>query len=302
MGTLIGAVEAGGTKMVCAVGTGPDDLRDEVRFPTASPAESLTRVIDYFTTWQREHDEQIGAIGYGTFGPCDPNPASPTYGWVTTTPKPGWTDVDVVGRLRAGLEVPIGFDTDVNGAALGEHLWGAASDVDSMVYITIGTGIGAGLIVEGRILHGLIHPEAGHVYVRHDLATDPFAGSCPYHRDCLEGLASGPAIGARWGSPAGELGPDHPAWDLEAHYLALECANLVCTLSPERIVLGGGVMEQLHLFPRIRRETQQLLNGYIQAPAILTDIDSFIVPPGLGNRAGVAGCVALGQQALAAAG
>ena len=301
MKPLIGAVEAGGTKMVCAVGTGPDDLRDEVRFPTSSPDECLPRVIDYFTTWQAEHGETIAAIGYGTFGPCDPRPGSPTYGWVTTTPKPGWSDTDVVGLLSAGLGVPIGFDTDVNGAALGEHLWGAAQDVDTFVYLTIGTGVGAGIIVNGRILHGLIHPEAGHVAMPRDPGVDPFPGVCPYHGDCLEGLAAGPAIGARWKVPAAELGPDHPAWDLEAHYLALACANLICTLSPERIVLGGGVMEQLHLFPRIRTETQSLLNGYIHAPEILDRIDEFIVPPGLGNKAGVSGCIALGQLALESA-
>ena len=302
MKSLIGAVEAGGTKMVCAVGTGPDDLHDEVRFPTSSPDEVLPAVIEYFTSWQVDHGERIAAIGYATFGPCDPNPASPTYGWVTRTPKPGWTDTDVVGPLRQAFDVPIGFDTDVNGAALGEHLWGAAQDVDSLVYLTIGTGIGGGIIVDGRILHGLIHPEAGHVVMRRDPARDPYPGRCPFHGDCLEGLASGPAIGERWNLPADQLGPDHPAWDLEAEYLAEACRNMICTVSPQRIVLGGGVMEQRQLFPRIRTRTVELLNGYVQAPEILERIDEFIVPPGLGNRAGVAGCIALGQRALAANG
>jgi fructokinase len=297
---LIGAVEAGGTKMVCAVGTGPDDLHDEVRFPTSSPDDALAQVIDYFTTWQAEHGKSIAAIGYGTFGPCDPHPQSPTYGWVTKTPKPGWSDTDVVGPLRAAFDIPIGFDTDVNGAALGEHRWGAAQDVDTFVYLTIGTGIGAGIIVNGRILHGLIHPEAGHVAMRRDPATDPYPGRCPFHGDCLEGLAAGPAIGERWQLPATELGPDHPAWDLEAHYLAEACRNLICTLSPQRIVLGGGVMEQLHLFPLIRAKTVAMLNGYVQAPEIIDRIDQFIVPPGLGNLAGASGCIALGQLALEA--
>ena len=300
MPQLIGAVEAGGTKMVCAVGTGPDDLHDEVRFPTASPEECLPQVIDYFTAWQTEHGQQISAIGYGTFGPCDPNPSSPTYGWVTKTPKPGWTDTDVVGPLRAAFDIPVGFDTDVNGAALGEHLWGAARDVDTFVYLTVGTGIGGGIIVNGQILHGLIHPEAGHMAMRRDPVGDPYPGRCPFHGDCLEGLASGPAIGERWNLPANELGADHPAWDLEADYLAEACHNLVCTVSPQRIILGGGVMEQLQLFPRVRARTLELLNGYVQAPEILERIDEFIVPPGLGNRAGVSGCIALGQQALAA--
>ena len=299
MAALIGSVEAGGTKMVCAVGTGPDDIRDEGRFPTTTPEETLARVIDYFRTWQDEHGEAIAAIGYGTFGPCDPHPDSPTYGWVTKTPKPGWSDTDVVGPLRAAFDVPVGFDTDVNGAALGEHLWGAARDVDTLVYLTIGTGIGGGIIIGGRILHGLIHPEVGHIAMPRDPGKDPYPGSCPFHGDCLEGLASGPAMGGRWNVPAVELAPAHPAWDLEAHYLALACRTLICTLSPQRIVLGGGVMEQLHLFEKVRARTLELLNGYVQAPEILEHIDDYIVPPGLGNRAGAAGCIALGQQALA---
>jgi fructokinase len=299
MAALIGSVEAGGTKMVCAVGTGPDDIHDEVRFPTTAPVECLPRVIDYFRTWQEEHGQRIEAIGYGTFGPCDPNPASPTFGWITKTPKPGWSDTDVVGPLREAFGVPVGFDTDVNGAALGEHLWGAARDVSTLVYMTVGTGVGGGILVDGHLLHGLIHPEVGHISVpRHP--DDVFAGGCPFHGDCLEGLAAGPAIGARWELPATELGPDHPAWDVEAHYLAQLCRTLVCMVSPERIVLGGGVMEQLQLFPKVRTLTQEYLNGYVQAPQILDRIDEFIVPPGLGNRAGAAGCIALGQQALGA--
>lgn len=299
MAGLIGSVEAGGTKMVCAVGTGPDDIHDEVRFPTTAPAQCLPQVIEYFRTWQAEHGRTLDAIGYGTFGPCDPNPNSPTFGWITKTPKPGWSDVDVVGPLREAFGIPVGFDTDVNGAALGEHLWGAGQDVQTMVYMTIGTGIGGGIIADGRILHGLIHPEVGHVIPPRDPARDPFPGVCPFHGDCLEGLAAGPAIGARWQVPATELTPDHPAWDLEADYLARLCQMLVCMVSPERIILGGGVMEQLQLFPTIRARTQEYLNGYVQAPQILDGIDEFIVPPGLGNRAGAAGCIALGQQALA---
>ena len=301
MPALIGSVEAGGTKMVCAVGTGPDDIRDEVRFPTTAPEACLPQVIDYLRTWQDEHGEEIAAIGYGTFGPCDPNPNSPTFGWITKTPKPGWSDVDVVGPLREAFGIPIGFDTDVNGAALGEHLWGAAQDVGTLVYMTVGTGIGGGVLVEGRLLHGLVHPEIGHMAMPRDPERDAFPGVCPFHGDCLEGLASGPAIGARWQVPATELGPDHPAWDLEAHYLAQLCRTLVCTLSPERIVLGGGVMEQEQLFPRVRALTLEYLNGSVQAPQILERIDQFIVPPGLGNRAGAAGCIALGQLALQAA-
>lgn len=295
---LIGLVEAGGTKMVCAVATGPEDIRDELRFPTTDPTETLDRVIDYFRDWQATHSEPLAAIGYGTFGPCDPNPSSPTYGHVMPTPKPGWSNTDVVGPLSRAFDVPIGFDTDVNGAALGEHLWGAAQGVDSMVYVTVGTGIGAGIVIDHQIVHGLIHPEMGHMLVPRNATMDPFEGLCPFHGDCLEGLAAGPAIGARWQVPATELREDHPAWDLQAHYLALACHNLICTISPERIILGGGVMEQLHLFPRVRRITQALLNGYVAAPELGEGIDEFIVPPGLGNRAGISGCIALGQQAL----
>lgn len=301
MQPLIGAVEAGGTKIVCAVGTGPGDLQDEVRFATTTPAETLDRVIGYFTAWQHTHSRSIAAIGYGTFGPCDPDPNSPTYGWVTKTPKPGWTDTDVVGPLRRAFDVPIGFDTDVNGAALGEHNWGSAQDVDTFAYLTVGTGVGGGIVVNGRILHGLIHPEVGHIAMRRDPSVDSYSGHCPFHGDCLEGLAAGPAIGQRWGVPATGLGSEHPAWDLEAGYLAEACRNLICTVSPQRIVLGGGVMEQLQLFPLIRAKTAQLLNGYVQAPEITERMDEFIVPPGLGNLAGVCGCIALGQLALESA-
>lgn len=301
MAPLIGSVEAGGTKMVCAVGTGPEDIRDEVRFPTEAPEITLPRVVAYFQTWQEQHGMAIEAIGYGTFGPCDPHPGSPTYGWITDTPKPGWSHTDVVSPLRAAFDVPIGFDTDVNGAALGEHLWGAATNVDTLVYLTVGTGIGGGILVDGRILHGLVHPEVGHIAIPHDLGRDPFLGSCPFHGDCLEGLASGTAMRARWHRSADELDPDDPAWDLQAHYLALACRTLICTLSPQRIVLGGGVMEQLHLFGKVRTATLELLAGYVSAPEILERIDEYIVPPGLGNQAGAAGCIALGQRALAAA-
>jgi fructokinase len=299
---LIGSVEAGGTKMVCAVGTGPDDIRDEVRFPTTTPAQTLSQVVEHFRSWQGRHGTPLAAIGYGTFGPCDPDPASPTFGWITATPKPGWSNTDVVGPLRAAFGVPVGFDTDVNAAALGEHLWGAARDVDTLVYLTIGTGIGGGVITGGRVLHGLVHPEVGHIAIPRDPQADPFPGTCPFHGDCLEGLASGPAIAARWQAPATELAPDHPAWELEAHYLGQACRTLICTLSPQRLVLGGGVMEQQHLFPRVRARTRELLNGYVRSPEILDRIDGYLVPPGLGNRSGAAGCIALGQRALAMTG
>jgi len=292
MSALYGGIEAGGTKFVCAVGAGPDDVRAEVRFSTTTPAETIGRAIAFF----RAQPAPLAAVGIGSFGPLDPDRASPTFGYITSTPKPGWAHVDFVGMIRRALESPVGFDTDVNVAALGEHRWGAAQELDSFIYLTIGTGIGGGGMMNGRLMHGLIHPEMGHIRIPHDRAVDPYAGCCPYHGDCLEGLAAGPALADRWGQPAETLPADHPAWELEAHYLALALANFICTLSPQRIVMGGGVMEQPRLFPLVRQKVQDLLNGYVQAPEILQEIDGYIVPPGLGRRAGVLGAIALAQQ------
>jgi fructokinase len=218
---------------------------------------------------------------------------SPTYGYITSTPKPGWRNADVARALSQALGVPAGFDTDVNGAALGEAHWGAGQGMDPFVYFTIGTGIGGGAVVNRQPLHGLVHPEMGHMRLPHDWQADPFPGICPFHGDCFEGMASGPALKARWGQPAETLPPDHPAWDLEANYIALAMANIICVLSPQRIVLGGGVMQQPFLFPLVRRKTVDYLNAYVQAPQILEKIDRYIVPPGLDTRSGVLGAVAL---------
>lgn len=297
MAAFVGGIEAGGTKFVCAVGTGPDDIRAEVRFPTTTPEETLGKSIAFFREQAAIHGP-VEAVGIGTFGPLDPKPGSPTWGTITTTPKPGWRDADVAGPIAAALGVPVGFDTDVNIAGLGEWRWGAAQGLSDFLYLTIGTGIGGGGMVNGRLMHGLIHPEMGHIRLPHEWQRDPYAGYCPYHGDCLEGMASGPAMGARWGRPAGELPSDHPAWDLEAHYLAQALHVFICTLSPERIIMGGGVMQQMQLFPLIRQKVQVSLNGYVQAPAILDHIDDFIVPPALGGQAGVLGAIALGQQML----
>jgi len=294
MNALYGGIEAGGTKFVCAVGTGPDDVRADVRFPTTTPAETIGRAIAFF----RAQPVPLAAIGIGSFGPLDPDPTSPTFGSIRSTPKPDWSHVDFIGMIRPALDVPAGFDTDVNVAALGEHRWGAAQGLDSFIYLTIGTGIGGGGMMNGRLMHGLIHPEMGHIRIPHDREADPFAGCCPYHGDCLEGLAAGPALAQRWGQPAETLPADHPAWDLEAHYLALALANFICTLSPQRIVMGGGVMDQPQLFPLVRRKVQDLLNGYVQAPDILNEIDGYIVPPGLGKRAGVLGAIALARKVM----
>jgi fructokinase len=293
MTQLCGGIEAGGTKFVCAIGSGPDDIQDEVRFPTTTPEETIGRTIGFF----RPRQADLAAIGIASFGPVDPNTASPTYGFITSTPKPGWAGTDFVRTIQQALDLPVGFDTDVNGAALGEYRWGAAQGIDTFVYLTVGTGIGGGGMVGGRLMHGLLHPEMGHMLLRHDRKADPFDGICPFHKDCLEGLASGPALQARWGRLAETLPPDHPAWPLQARYLALAVMNLICTLSPQRIIMGGSVMMGPHLFPLIRADVQDLLNGYVQAPEILCHIDRYIVPPALGARAGVLGAIALAENA-----
>ena len=293
---ILGGIEAGGTKFVCAVGTGPDDIRSEIRFPTTTPAETIGHAVAFFKD-QAKHVE-LAAIGIASFGPVDPNPASPTFGYITTTPKPGWANADLAGAIGRALGLPVGFDTDVNGAALGEYRWGAAQGLDTFLYFTIGTGIGGGGMVGGKLMHGLLHPEMGHMRLPHDWQADPFNGTCPFHGDCFEGLAAGPAMNARWGQPAETLPADHPAWKLEAHYIALAMSNFIVTISPQRIILGGGVMSGPHMFPALRSEVLELLNGYVQSPAILQHIDEYIVAPGLGNRSGVLGAFALAEAVL----
>ncbi|MBN1995638.1 MAG: ROK family protein [Anaerolineae bacterium] len=293
--SLFGGIEAGGTKFVCAVGTGPDDLRNEIRFPTTTPEETIGRATAYFEKQAKQ--ESLAAIGISSFGPVDPNPNSPTFGYITSTPKPGWANTNLAGIIGRDLGVPVGFDTDVNGAALGEYRWGAAQGLDTFIYLTIGTGLGGGGMVNGKLMHGLIHPEMGHIRPpRHP--DDDYPGACPFHGDCLEGMAAGPALEGRWGQPGETLPVDHPAWEIEAHYLAMGLVNFICTLSPQRIIMGGGVMEQQQLFPLIRQKVQALLNGYVQSPVILEQIDTYIVPPGLGNKAGVLGAIALAEQQI----
>jgi fructokinase len=292
---LYGAVEAGGTKFVCSVGTGPADIREQTRFATTSPAETLKETV----TFLRAAESRVGklaAVGIASFGPLDLRPDSPTCGFITSTPKAGWANVDIAGSIRDALGVRVGVDTDVNAAALGEWRWGAAQGLDTFLYLTIGTGIGGGGMMNGGLMHGLVHPEMGHVRIPHDLAADPFAGTCPFHGDCLEGLASGPAMKARWLQPAEQLPSDHPGWALEARYLALALVNFIATVSPQRIIIGGGVMTSGTIFPLIRRNVSELLNNYVRAPELLQAIDEYIVPPWLGDRAGVLGALALAQH------
>jgi len=297
MKPLYGAIEAGGTKFVCAVGTGPDDLRDEVRFPTTKPAETLERALDYFRQAQKKHGK-LAAIGIGSFGPVDLDRGSPTWGSVTATPKPHWSDTPVATLFTQEFGIPVGFDTDVNGAVMGEHLWGAGKGLDNLVYLTIGTGIGGGVMAAGHLIHGLVHPEAGHILLPRDPAVDSFKGFCPFHDNCLEGLAAGPALEKRWGVKGSELGPDHQAWDLEAHYLALGLQSFLSILSPQRIILGGGVMDQPQLLPLVRKKLLTLNNGYIRHPNLTPEgIDAYVVSPGLGNRAGILGALALAEGA-----
>jgi fructokinase len=293
---MYGAIEAGGTKFVCAIGAGPGNL-ETVRIPTTTPTATIDSALDFFMRRRAE----LQAVGIASFGPVDLNPESWTYGYITSTPKAGWNNCDLAGAIRKRLNVPVGFDTDVNGAALGEARWGAARGLTDFLYLTVGTGIGGGAMVGGRVLHGLTHPEMGHIRVPHDRVADPFEGCCPYHKDCLEGLASGPAMEARWGKPAQELPYDHPAFALEAQYLALGLATWVCTLSPQRIILGGGVMQQTRLFAMIRAELPRLLNGYIDAREITECAEQYVVAPGLGTQSGVLGALALAEEAAARA-
>jgi fructokinase len=283
---MFGAIEAGGTKFVCATGTGPDDLASS-QIPTTSPEETLGAAIEFF----RPVAGRLDALGIASFGPVDLNTASPTWGHITSTPKAGWRNYDLAGVVGRALGIPVGFDTDVNGAALGEARWGAGRGFSDFLYLTVGTGIGGGAMVGGRILHGFSHPEMGHIRIPHD-PNDPYPGGCPFHTGCLEGLACGPAIQQRWGMAAGDLPAEHAAWALEAHYLALGVANWMFTLSPRRVILGGGVMQQSQLFPLIEKELHRILNGYITIPP------AFLAPPVLGQRAGVLGALVLAEQAL----
>ncbi len=288
-------IEAGGTKFVCAIGFGNGEITEQKSFPTTSPEETLERAIKFIEVQKRS--SPVSAIGIASFGPIDVNPGSPKYGHITSTPKPGWSDTDFVGFVQASLGLPVGFDTDVNGAAQGEHLWGAGQGLDTFIYLTVGTGIGGGGLVNGKRIHGLVHPEMGHIPVMHDRMEDPFEGICPYHGDCLEGLANGPAMEERWGMPPEQIPRDHPAWDLEALYLARALASYIFVLSPQRLILGGGVMNQVHLFPKIRQRVSHLLAGYIQSEQILSDIENYIVPPALGSKSGVLGAIALAIEA-----
>lgn len=288
---MLGAIEAGGTKFVCAVGTEDGKLIERIQIDTVTPEETIPKVIAFFK------QQPIKALGIGSFGPIDIDKMSDTYGYITSTPKLGWGNYPFVRTMKEAFNIPIEFNTDVNGAALGESIHGAAKGLDSCLYITVGTGIGAGAAVQGKLLQGLSHPEMGHVLVRRH-PEDTYKGHCPYHGDCAEGMAAGPAIEERWGKKAIQLADRKEVWEMEAYYLAQTLMQYILILSPKKIIMGGGVMKQAQIFSLVRRQVQELLNGYVAVPQITEHIDDYIVSPGLGDDAGIVGALMLAKQAL----
>lgn len=286
----LGALEAGGTKMVCAIGDENGNIKERVSIPTKTPEETIPLLVDFFK--QRE----IDALGIGCFGPLELNPKAEKYGYITTTTKLAWRNFDFLGSMKNALQCPVGFDTDVNGSVLGEVTFGQAKGKSCALYLTIGTGIGAGIYIEGKLLHGMLHPEAGHVLITRK-ETDIYEGKCPYHKNCLEGLASGPAIEGRYGKKAADLAGDEVVWDLEADYIAQALTGYILTLSPEIIILGGGVMHQMQLFPLIRKKVTEYLGGYVNTEE-LSDMEHYIVPASLHDDQGIMGCLELGRRAL----
>ena len=288
---VIAAVEAGGTKFICGLGNEKGEIIDKINIPTTTPEETMSKVIEYFK------DKKFDVMGVGSFGPIDPVKNSETYGYITKTPKPYWSDYNIIGELKKHFNVPMEFDTDVNGAALAEAWWGAGKGLKNIIYITVGTGIGAGAVVNGTMLQGLTHPEMGHIFLKKH-PDDKFQGRCPFHKDCLEGMAAGPAIEDRWGKKGQEMTNDDRVWEMEAYYLAQALMNYILILSPQKIIMGGGVMKQQQLFPLIRKYVREFLNNYVYKREILEKIDEYIVYPGLGDEAGFTGSIALGKIAL----
>ena len=285
-----GSLEAGGTKMVCAIGDEQGNILERISIPTLAPENTMPAILDFFK------NKNISALGIGCFGPVDLDKKSPTYGYITTTPKLAWKNYDIVGVCEKELGVPVGFDTDVNGSALGEATWGCTKDLDNSIYITVGTGIGVGVIIDRKPYHGMLHPEGGHIFLaRHP--QDPMErGVCPYHELCLEGLASGPSIQARWGKPGVELADRKEVWELEAYYLAQAICSYIMILSPERIIIGGGVAHQEQMMPMIRKEVMRQMGGYIAAKG-MQDLDNYIVLPSLDDDQGILGALKLAMDA-----
>jgi fructokinase len=300
MSTLAGIL-VGSSKFTCAIGQinqlNNIEIKNKIIIPTTTPSETLPQAIKFLQAMHAE--TPIKAIGIATFGPIDLDQNSPHYGYITTPPKPGWGHCNIFGTFKNVFNVPIGFDTNVNAAAVGEYRSGNAQGLDTFIYITIGSGIGAGGMVSGKLMHGLIHPEIGHMLVPQDHTKDNFDGICSYHGNCLEGLASGPAMQKRWKVKAAlDLPPNHQAWDLEANYISMALVNCILILSPQKIIVGGGVMKQKELLPKIREKVKQYLNGYIKHEKILNNIDEYIVNSQLENESGIVGTIALAEQAL----
>ena len=287
---ILGALEAGGTKMVCAIGNEKGEILEQVSIHTETPDVTVPKLLSFFK------EKRIEALGIACFGPIDLDRNSETYGYITTTPKLTWQNFNMVGTFKEELGVPVGFDTDVNGSVLGEYTWGIAQGLHSCIYITIGTGVGVGVIVDGRLLHGMMHPEGGHILL-HKLPQDTYEGFCPFHKNCMEGLAAGPAIEGRWGQKAFYLMDRAEVWELEAEYIAQALVNYTMLLSPQRIILGGGVMHQTQLLALVREKFKTLINGYIKTKEI-EDLENYIVLQSLDDKQGIMGALKLGMMEL----
>ena len=291
-----GAIELGGTKTFVMIAKDTSRIISKKIFPTLSPTQTIFDISNFFKNETKSLNLELEAIGIGSFGPIDLDPESTTFGFITSTPKDNWQFTNLKGNIEEALQIPASIDTDVNASALGEFRSLLKQDIDSFVYITIGTGIGGGFIINGKLVHGLVHPEFGHIRIPHDKRIDPFPGICPYHRDCFEGLASGPALQERWHISADELPKDHVAWELEADYISLALMDLICTISPQKIILGGGVMHQMHLFPKIFQKTRRFLNDYIKSKYLEEQISDLITPPLLKDNSGIFGALHLAMD------
>jgi fructokinase len=291
---LYGGIEAGGTKFICAVSNAPPSLSSEIHFETTVPQETLEKVCEYFFPFVK--DGQIRSIGVAAFGPVDTDIHSPTYGFITATPKPNWQNTDILGFLQRELGVPFAFHHDVSVSAIGENKWGASQGLNPSLYLTIGTGIGGGYLIDGKPLTGLSALEMGHISIPHDLEKDPFAGNCPYHGDCFEGLAAGPAIFSRIGKRGESIPDSNPFWLIEADYISHALVNYILTLSPRIIVIGGGVMQRTLLYDIVRQKVREILNGYLKFDILAKEISSYIVPPALGKYSGVLGAISMAMD------
>lgn len=290
---FFGAIELGGTKAFVMVAKKRNDIINRKVFPSSSPKQTLADINKFFKDICLANKISLSGIGIGSFGPLDLDNQSPTFGYITSTPKYAWPFTDIKGEIEQSMQVEVFIDTDVNASAYGEFNSLIDKSIESFVYITIGTGIGGGFIINGKLVHGLVHPEFGHIRIPHNLRKDPFPGSCPYHQDCFEGLASGPSLQKRWNLQPETLPIDHIAWELEAEYISYALVNLICTISPQKVILGGGVMHQMHLFEMIHRKTKRLLNNYIKSKSLEDQISSLITPPVLGDDSGIIGALEL---------